>query len=88
MEDQRFRNRLVAVLCEEWEKATPGPLPSEAIYERLVGEGTEGEEGAISAVLEGLTNAGLITTTARHDRAARRKHGDWVISGVRTDLLC
>ncbi|MDP8952331.1 MAG: hypothetical protein M3N18_08850, partial [Actinomycetota bacterium] len=38
MEDRRFRNRLVAVLCEEWEKATPGPLPSEAIYERLVGE--------------------------------------------------
>ncbi len=44
MEDRRFRNRLVAVLCEEWEKATPGPLPSEAIYERLVGEDARGVE--------------------------------------------
>ncbi len=88
MNEQRLGDRIVDVLCEEWEKARPGILQSETIYERLVAEGEEVPDGAIDEVLTALKNTGAIGAAGMHDTEAVRKHGAWAISKVRTDMLC
>lgn len=85
---EQLANRVVDTLCEEWEKAKPGPLLSSTIYERLVAEGEHVPDGAINEVLAGLRATGAITAAGMHDSEAVRKHGNWAITAVQTDLLC
>ena len=87
-EARRLRERIVEVLCEEWEKARPGILQSETIYERLVAEGEEVPDGMINEILTALNNTGAIRAGGLHGREEIRKHGAWAISEVRADLLC
>jgi hypothetical protein len=95
-EDRRFSNRLMKVLCEEWDKVNPDPwdtvnlntLRSDTIYERLVNEGTEVPDDAMYEVIEDLKAGALIRATYIQNRDARHQHGNWTITWVDYDGLC
>ena len=87
-EDRRFSNRLMKVLCEEWERVNPNTLHSKTIYERLVNEGTEVSDDAMYKVIEDLKAGALIEATYIQSRDARHQHGNWTITWVDYDGLC
>ncbi len=88
MEQRRLNNRIIDLLCEEWEKTAPNTLASETIYERLLQEGEEIPDHAMDVLLGTLKRNGAIRGTAVHDREAARTHGGWYITGVNTGSLC
>lgn len=72
------------IICTEW---TGGPLESAVLYRRLLGEGVEVPDYAMSAVLNAFSVGGLITVSPRDPREEEvRKHGDLSIEGVSPDL--
>jgi hypothetical protein len=74
------------VICDEWAGAG-GSLESAVLYRRLLREGVEVPDYAMSAVLNAFRVGGLITVPPRDPREDEvRKHGDLSIQGVSPDL--
>ena len=78
------------VICEEWQ-GQGGSLYSALIYERLLEEGVEVPAYQMSAVLNAFKVGGLITASLRTQREEEeeeevRKHGDFLIKSVHSDL--
>jgi hypothetical protein len=82
----QLEQRIVQVLCEEWEQVRPGILESEAIYDRLAGEGEHIPEGVMDDVLSRLRERGLIRGALPLGREAIRRHGAMSISHVEPHL--
>jgi hypothetical protein len=80
---ERLHAEIIAIICEEW--PTPdGYLQSATIYERLINEGVEVPDRAISAVLLQQADDGRITLavdTSHADDEVRR-HGAMTIHHV------
>lgn len=85
--NQRLEQRVIQILCEEWEHTQPGILGSETIYNRLVAEGETVSEGIMDNVLSQLRVRGLIRGILPIDREGIRRHGAVEISYV-DPLLC
>lgn len=74
------------VICDEWASAG-GSLESAVVYQRLLREGAEVPDYAMSAVLNAFRVGGLITASPCDPREGEvRKHGDLSIKGVSSDL--
>lgn len=74
------------IICAEWPGAG-GTLESVVLHRRLVGEGVEVPDYAMSAVLNAFRVGGLITVPPREPREEEvRKHGDLSIEDVSPDL--
>ncbi len=74
------------IICEEWQSAR-GSLQSAVVYQRLLEEGVEVPDSQMSAILNAFKVGGLITAPPRPQREEDvRKHGDLLITGVRSDL--
>ena len=75
------------VICEEWQ-GQGGSLYSALIYERLLEEGVEVPGYQMSAVLNAFKVGSLITASLRTQREEEevRKHGDFLIKSVHSDL--
>lgn len=82
MEDYAQLKRLVlATLVEMWPHVN-GTLSSEDIYMRLVNDGKEIPEGAMSTIFEELEDQGLIRGAKPLKRTAVKQHGGVVITWV------
>jgi hypothetical protein len=55
-----LRERVIAVICEEWPKRRDNELESATIYERLISEGVAVSENALRDVLLQLAGSGDI----------------------------
>ena len=77
------------VICEEWQ-GQGGSLYSALIYERLLEEGVEVPAYQMSAVLNAFKVGSLTTASLRTQREEEeeevRKHGDFLIKSVHSDL--
>lgn len=74
------------VICDEW-TGEGGTLESVVVYRRLLKEGAEVPDYAMSAVLNAFRVGGLITVPPRDPREEEvRKHGDLSINDVNPDL--
>jgi hypothetical protein len=78
------------VICEEWQ-GQGGSLYSAVIYQRLLEEGVEVPPYQMSAVLNAFKVGSLITASLRTQREEEeeeevRKHGDFLIKSVHSDL--
>ena len=86
LEIGRKRSRLIHVFCEERLKAQeyPGPLGSDAIYERLVSEGERFAESEMDALLTHLRDKEqtIHNPVLFFDREERAKHGAMTITGI------
>lgn len=72
------------IICDEW---TGSPLESAVLYRRLLGDGAEVPDYAMSAVLNAFRVGGLITVPPRDPSEEEvRKHGDLSIEDVSPDL--
>ena len=82
-----LRQKIIDIICEEW--PTPdGYLQSATIYERLINEGVEVPDRAMSAVLLRQAEDGRITLavdTSHADDEVRR-HGAMTIHHVSPEL--
>jgi hypothetical protein len=84
--------KIKAIICE-WSKRVKegtepaGYLESSAIYERLISEGVEAPDQAMSEILVELAQGGQIKLTM-DTRPSRnpRKYGSMTIHSVRTEL--
>lgn len=85
---QSLNDRIVEVLCEEWENVAPAVLESETVYERLIAEGETVPDRAMEELLEGLHESGLITAPGTFGREEIEKHGNRHITWVDAGLLC
>lgn len=85
---QSLNDRIVEVLCDEWEKVAPAVLESETVYERLIAEGETVPDGAMEELLEGLHESRLITAPGTFGREEIEKHGNRHITWVNTEMLC
>lgn len=84
---QTLAEKIREIICDEW-PGDSGSVESAAIYQRLLTEGAEVPDYAMSAVLNAFRVGGLITIPTRDPREEEvRKHGDLSISGV-SPLLC
>ena len=74
------------IICDEW-PGEGGSVESAVVYQRLLREGAEVPDYAMSAVLNAFRVGGLITVPTRDPREEEvRKHGDLSINGVSPDL--
>ena len=74
------------VICEEWAGAE-GSLESAVVYRLVLEERSEVPDYQMSAILNAFRVGGLLTVLLRPQREEEvRKHGDLLISGVRSDL--
>lgn len=75
------------IICDEW-SGEGGSVESAVVYQRLLREGAEVPDYAMSAVLNAFRVGGLINVPIRDPREEEvRKHGDLSINGV-SPLLC
>ncbi len=86
--DESLEDRIIEVICEEWEKVAPDTLKSKTVYERLVAEGEHIPDYAMEETLKNLHDGGLIRAPGLHDTEAARKSSGRVITWVSTEGLC
>ncbi len=84
--------KIKAIICEWWKRVEEGTEPAEylessAIYERLISEGVEVPDHAMSEILVELAQGGQIKLTM-DTRPSRdpRKYGSMAIYSVRPEL--
>jgi hypothetical protein len=77
----KLSDKVIEILCAEWR---PGvSLRSSEIYTRLIEDGVEVPDYAMSEVLEALNGGGLIKVPFdRPGEDAKRRHGDLTITYV------
>ena len=56
-----LREKIIAIICEEWPKSLDNELDSTTIYERLQGAGVEVSDHDVRDVLLQLAQGGAIT---------------------------
>ena len=90
-----LRENIIAIICEWWKRVKEGEettnyLLSATIYERLISEGGEVTDRALSTALAELATLGQITVTLAGGGAPERAraHGGMTIHNVMNPDLC
>lgn len=78
-----LKREVMAAIQAEWDKVGTDvagrSTTSEQVYNRLVIEGVEVPEGAMTEILEELKYEGRISGEPYHDRDTIPIHGAWII---------